>query len=208
MPRRARTVVPGVPHHIVQRGNRRQRIFFSDADRSAYVTLLRGAADRYEVRCIAWCLMENHVHLALVPPTPDALRATLASVHTAYSQRVNRLQDASGHLFQGRYASYPMDDRHLMIAVRYIENNPVAAGMVAAAGDWAWSSARAHLGAATDGLTDTAFLAPHVSNWAAYLRQGVETADMNEAVERALLRGLPIAEAATARGRGRPFKAN
>jgi putative transposase len=206
MPRRPRLVVPEVAHHIVQRGNRRQRIFFGDDDRSAYIDLLAKAMARHQVKCLAWCLMENHVHLALVPPVADALRATLSSVHTAYSQRINRQHDVSGHLFQGRYASYPMDDRHMAIAVRYIENNPVAAGMVDAAAAWRWSSARAHLGLGDDGLTDVSLLAPHIANWPAYLRQGVEAADMNDAVERALARGLPMAEAAEARPRGRPKK--
>ena len=117
MPRSARIVVPGLAHHVVRRGNRRQPIFFDDADRHAYLT----------ARARAWCLMDNHVHLILVPSHSDDLRAALASVHTSYSQRVNRALQASGHLFQGRFASYPMDDAHLMAAVRHVENNPVAA---------------------------------------------------------------------------------
>ena len=204
MPRGTRLIVPGIPHHVVQRGNRQQQIFFGDNDRRAYVALLADATKRHEVRCIAWCLMTNHVHLALIPPTNDALRATLSSVHTAYSQRVNRHQNLSGHLFQGRYASYPMDDRHTMIAVRYIENNPVAAGMAASADAWPWSSARAHVTNDPDGLTDLRFLASHVSNWQAYLRDGLEAADCNAAIEQALRVGVPISEIDQKRGRGRP----
>jgi putative transposase len=204
VPRTARLIIPGVPHHIVQRGNRQQRIFFDDDDRRTYVALLADAAKRQGVRCIAWCLMDNHVHLALIPEVANALRAALSSVHTAYAQRVNRRQALSGHLFQGRYASYPMDDAHMMVAVRYIENNVVAAGMVARAEDWRWSSARAHATSAADGLTDVAFLAPHVGNWRAYLADGVEAADQNEEVERALRRGVGIADLARTRSRGRP----
>lgn len=127
MPRSARIVVPGLAHHVVRRGNRRQPIFFDDADRRAYLKALARACSRESIVCLAWCLMDNHVHLILVPSHSDDLRAALASVHTSYSQRVNRALQASGHLFQGRFASYPMDDAHLMAAVRHVENNPVAA---------------------------------------------------------------------------------
>lgn len=150
MPRAARLVVPALPHHVIQRGNRRQTLFFDDDDRRCYLRLLTDACARRGTACLAWCLMDNHVHLILVPRDADGLRAPLASVHTAYSQRVNRRQGLSGHLFQGRFASYAMDDAHLMVAARYIENNPVAAGLVARAEAWPWSSARAHVYGAAD----------------------------------------------------------
>jgi putative transposase len=187
-----------MPHHIVQRGNRQQRVFFSDADRRAYVAALAEACTAHGVACLAWCLMDNHVHLILTPPGGDALRATLASTHTRYAQRINRTQQASGHLFQGRYASYPMDDAHLIVAVRYVENNPVKAGLVREAGQWRWSSARAHLEGTPDGLTDMAAMAPHVRNWRAYLADGVEAADRDDALEAALRSGRPVGLAAWA----------
>lgn len=140
--------------------------------------------------------MDNHVHLILVPRAPDGLRAPLASVHTAYSQRVNRGRGLSGHLFQGRFASYPMDDSHLMAAARYVENNPVAAGLVGSAGEWPWSSARAHLGLGGDGLTDVAALGAHVPDWRAMLARGLEAADEEERVARALRTGRPLGGAA------------
>ena len=164
MPRATRIVLPNMPHHVIQRGNRKQAIFFDDPDRQAYLKLLAGACARQETRCLAWCLMSNHVHLILVPAREDGLRATLASAHTRYAQRINRAQAASGHLFQGRYASYAMDDAHLMVAVRYIENNPVAAGLARRAEDWRWSSARAHVLGRNDGLTDIDALGHHVAN--------------------------------------------
>lgn len=198
MPRAPRLVVPDVPHHIVQRGNRQQTIFHSDADRRGYVTMLAAACKLHETRCLAWCLMDNHIHLILVPPTADALRAVMASVHTRYAQRVNKAHTQSGHLFQGRFASYPMDAAHLMVAVRYVENNPVKAAMVAAPGDWPWSSARAHLGRGRDPLTDVAAIGQHVGNWSAYLADGVEAADRDEGVERALRTGRPLGTAAWA----------
>lgn len=194
MPRGRRIVVPEVPHHVVQRGNRRQPIFFADADRRAYLRLLREACRRHGTHCLGWCLMDNHVHLILVPPDEDGLRAPLASAHTAYSQRVNRRNGLAGHLFQGRFASYAMDEAHLMLAVRYVENNPVAAGLVRRAEDWPWSSARAHLGLASDGFTDSAALGVHVRNWRAMLALGLEAAD-EAAVERGVRTGWPLAGA-------------
>lgn len=189
MPRQPRQVVPGVPHHVTQRGSRRQPIFFSDRDRAFYVKTLADYCGRRSVQCLAWCLMDNHVHMILVPPQIDDLRGVVAPVHTRYSNHINRLRDWTGHLFEGRFWSYPMDEQHTMIAVRYIENNPVAAGLVAAAEQWTWSSARAHVSGRPDGLTDIASLSPHIGNWRAMLAKGLEAADENAVVEEALRRG-------------------
>jgi putative transposase len=189
MPRLPRLVTPDVPHHITQRGNRKQQIFFSAADRRAYLQLLADRSHATGTRCLAWCLMDNHIHLILVPPQVDSLRATLAPLHTRYAARINLREGWSGHLFEGRYWSYPMGDAHLMHAVRYIENNPVAAGMVANAENWAWSSARAHIDNKDDGLTDVAALGQHVPNWRAMLRGGLEQGGYDEVIEKALRRG-------------------
>jgi len=193
VPRSARMVFPGLPHHVVQRGNRKQQLFFTDADRRAYLTLLAAACARHGTACWSWCLMGNHVHLVLVPAGEDGLRGPLASVHTAYSQRINRAHQLSGHLFQGRFASYAMDDAHLMVVARYVENNPVAAGLVDRAGAWPWSSARAHLTGRPDGLTDIAALARHVADWRAMLERGLEAGGEEEArIARAIRSGRPV----------------
>jgi putative transposase len=212
MPRRSRIVVPDVAHHVTQRGNRRMPIFFSDADRRAYVAALGEQCRKHGTKCLAWCLMDNHIHLILVPASEDGLRATLARLHTRYAARVNKEQGWTGHLFEGRFWSYPMDESHLMIAVRYIELNPVTAGLVAHAEDWAWSSARAHIEGKGDDLTDMAALASHVSNWRAYLAEGVEAADKNEAIELALRSGIAMGRVdwvsqfgRIMRKRGRPY---
>ena len=144
--------------------------------------------------------MENHVHLILVPASEDGLRATLAEAHRRYSRRINFREGWRGYLFQGRFASYPMDDAHLMTAVRYVENNPVAAGMVAEAGDWPWSSARSHLAGRRvegDPLTDVDALGAHVGNWRALLRIGLESMDdpaAIDAIEARIRTGRPLAE--------------
>ena len=202
MARLSRIVIPGVAHHVAQRGNRRLPIFFSDDDRAAYLALVAQGIAAAGVRCLAWCLMDNHVHLVLVPEDEDGLRAALGEAHRRYTSHVNAREGWSGYLFQGRFASYPMDDAHLVAAIRYVENNPVAAGLVAEAGDWRWSSARAHVAGrrvAGDPLTDVAALGRHVRNWRAYLARGIEAADETdtaEAIETRLRTGRPLGAAA------------
>ena len=213
MARLARIVIPGVPHHVTQRGNRRLPIFFGEGDRSLYLRLLREGCAGSGVRCLAWCLMDNHVHLILVPGTADGLRAALGEAHRRYTRHVNCREGWRGFLFQGRFASYPMDDAHLMAAVRYVERNPVAAGMVARAEDWPWSSARSHAAgrrAKGDTLTDVAALARHVANWRAMLRYGLEAGDLGadgerlaEAIEARLRTGGTLAAEAWIAGQER-----
>jgi putative transposase len=203
MARLPRIVIPGVAHHITQRGNRRLPVFFGDEDRRSYLALIADASAAHGTRCLAWCLMDNHVHLILVPSTADGLRAALAEAHRRYSSRINAREGWTGYLFQGRFASYPMDDAHLMAAVRYVELNPVAAGMVAHAQDWRWSSARSHVAGrrmSGDTLTNVAALGAHVRNWHAMLRHGLEASDLGtegeavaELIEARLRTGRPLA---------------
>jgi len=178
MARLARLVVPGVAHHVTQRGNRCQPIFFSDDDYAAYRSLVAEACAARDVRCLAWCLMPNHVHLILTPPGADGLRAALAEAHRRYARRINAANGWTGYLFQGRFASYPMDEAHLMTAVRYVELNPVRAKLARRAEDWPWSSARAHVTGRGDGLTDLDGLAGVHRNWRAMLRHGLESGDL------------------------------
>lgn len=203
MARLSRIVIPEVPHHVTQRGNRRLPVFFSDDDRRAYLQLVADAAEASGTRCLAWCLMDNHVHLILVPTQEDGLRATLGEAHRRYTRMINFREGWRGHLFQGRFASYPMDAAHLLAAVRYVENNPVAAKMVAHAPDWPWSSAKSHVrGQRTriDPLTDMAALADIAPNWRAMQRSGLEAGGAGakdeavaEAIEARLRTGRPLA---------------
>lgn len=192
-------------HHVTQRGNRRLPVFFSDEDRQAYLGLLAEHATASGTRCLTWCLMDNHVHLILVPADSDGLRATLGEAHRRYTRAINFREGWRGHLFQSRFASYPMDDAHLMVAVRYVEQNPVAAGLVGEAGDWRWSSARSHLAGkrtADDPLTDVRALTDHVPHWRAMLRHGLEAGEVTAAgedvaiaIEARLNTGRPLATA-------------
>ena len=195
MARLARLVVPDVPHHVTQRGNRSQPVFFGERDYAAYLALVREACAARGVRCLAWCLMPNHVHLILTPPDAEGLRGALAEAHRRYSRRVNAEHGWTGYLWQGRFASYPMDEAHLMAAVRYVELNPVRAKLVPMADDWRWSSARAHVTGKPDGFTDLSALAGIHANWKSMLRHGLEAGDMSEdelaAIESHMRTGRP-----------------
>jgi putative transposase len=173
MPRLARLVIPGIPHHVTQRGNRRQPTFFSDDDYRLYLRLLGRWSRQAGTAVWAWCLMPNHVHLILVPSHEDGLRAALGEAHRRYTRHVNAREDWRGHLWQSRFASFPMDEDHLLACVRYVELNPVRAGLIARPEHWRWSSARAHLGLGGDGITELVPLAARVPDWRALLDSGL-----------------------------------
>jgi REP-associated tyrosine transposase len=146
MARVARIVIPGYPHHVVQRGNRGFDVFFNDPDREAYLEYIRKASDKYGVSIWAWCLMSNHVHFIAVPETESSLGKCFADAHVRYARRINAREEWRGHLWQGRFGSNLLDENHLIAAVRYVERNPVRAGMVREPGLYRWSSAPWHLG--------------------------------------------------------------
>lgn len=200
MARLARIVIPEVPHHVTQRGNRRLPVFFCDDDRTEYCALLSAACAEHGTRVLAWCLMDNHVHLILVPRDADGLRGTLSEAHRRYARGINFREGWRGYLFQGRFGSYPMDDAHLMVAVRYVERNPVAAGQVARAEDWRWSSAASHVAGkrvSGDILTDVGALGQHVRRWRTMLAVGLEAGEDEAAaveIETRMRTGRPLAD--------------
>ena len=178
MPRLARTVCARVPHHITQRGNRREAVFFTDADRHVYLGWLREYAEKYQVDILAYCLMTNHVHLVAVPATGDGLQQLLKPLHMRYAQRVNRAQGWKGHVWQGRFFSAALDEAYLWAAVRYVERNPVRARMVRKAENYRWSSASAHCQLRQDDvLTKKAAWQKQfesIGDWSAWLAEGDE----------------------------------
>jgi len=169
MPRLARVVVPGYPHHVTQRGSRRQRTFFSETDYRVYLALMNETCRRSGVEIWAYCLMPNHVHLVAVPPSADALRSAIGNAHRRYTHRINKRNGWRGFLWQGRFTSFVMDERYLRAAVRYTELNPVRAGIVGEAADYRWSSARAHLEGRDDGLVKAAPMLERIADWNAFL---------------------------------------
>lgn len=171
----ARVVAPGHPHHVTQRGNRRQRTFFGEEDYEAYRALMAESCGKAGVEVWAYCMMPNHVHLVVVPPSQEAFVQAIGEAHRRYSRMVNFREGWRGHLWQGRFASCVMDEEHLLAAVRYVELNPVRSGLVRRPEDWAWSSTRAHLAGADDKLVTVAPMLTMVPDWTAYL--GVDPPD-------------------------------
>jgi putative transposase len=146
MPRKPRHEVAGGVHHVFARGNGRRPIFLDDADHRLYLAMLGRVVARSQWRCLAFCLMENHIHLLVETPKPN-LGAGMQQLHGRFAQRFNQRHTRSGHVFQGRYGSVPVrTDEHLWTTVAYIVANPVAAGLCRAPDDWPWSSHRAVLG--------------------------------------------------------------
>lgn len=143
-------MAPGVPHHVTQRGNNRQDVFFVDEDRRVYLAYLSDSAAQFGVTLSAYCLMTNHVHLVATPETEHSLAKALGRTHLMYAQHIHRLHGRAGHFWQNRFYSCPLDEAHLQTAMAYVELNPVRAGMVGAPWEHAWSSAAAHTGEGED----------------------------------------------------------
>ncbi|NDE90622.1 MAG: transposase [Alphaproteobacteria bacterium] len=186
MPRVARKVIKGFPHHIIQRGARRANVFFKENDYRFYLDLLCEWSASCGLAIVAYCLMPNHVHIVAVPEHEDSLRRTFSQVHKRYAQMVNRREGCTGHLWQERFSSYVMDESYLLQAVRYVERNPVTAGMVKSAEEYAWSSAKAHIYGHDDMLLckpQSNPLEGLVSDWKDFLSN-----DMPGAINRALER--------------------
>jgi putative transposase len=150
MPRIARIVVPGLPHHVMQRGNNLQNVFFTDRDRIRYLEILKQQSQRFGLRVIAYCLMSNHVHLIAVPQRADSLAKAVGRTHWIYTQYINRLRGRRGHLWQNRYFSCALDGEHEERGVRYIERNPIRARVARLPWKYRWSSAAAHCGFTDD----------------------------------------------------------
>jgi len=191
MARLARIVIPGTPHHVTQRGNRRAPVFFEDDNYRHYMRLLSEAAQKSATEVWAYCLMPNHVHLILVPSHEDGLRATLGDAHRRYSRHINARNKWTGHLWQGRFGSVAMNEDHLVHAVRYVSLNPVRAKLVKRAQDWRWSSVRAHLAGKDDPLVRVAPVLERYGDFTGMLKSGEEE-EMSQKIRKAETIGRPI----------------
>jgi putative transposase len=140
----ARVVAPGMLHHVTQRGTNRQQVFYSDRDREVYLAWLRESSERYGLSVAGYCLMANHVHLIVVPEKVDSLANAIGKTHCRYAAYANVGLGRSGHFWQNRYFSCALESSRLGTALRYVERNPLRAGLVREAVEWRWSSARAH----------------------------------------------------------------
>jgi putative transposase len=170
MPRQARAVFANIPHHITQRGNRKADVFFCDADKDYYLELLGTYAAKHKVDILAYCLMTNHIHLVLRPTTKDGLQKVLKPLHMRYSQYINKQNNTTGILWQGRFFSAPLDEVYTYYAFAYVENNPVVAGMVDNAIDYKYSSGRHHAGLLVDNLITNYDIGVSQSDYQEYLQ--------------------------------------
>lgn len=195
MPRTARLVIPGYPHHIIQRGNRRQPVFWSDDDRCAYLDFLRIYAKSAGIEFWAYCLMDNHIHLIAVPKEERSFAIGLADAHVRYTRMVNFKQGWRGYLWEGRFKSHPLSEQHLYAAIRYVERNPVRAKMVQKAEDYPWSSANAHVKGEVNPLLTTMFLTDDIKDWASYLRQEDDASHLH-IFRKAVHTGRPLGDKA------------
>jgi len=194
MARIARVVLPGYPHHVTQRGNRRQRVFFDNDDYECYLKLIATGCRDSQTECLAYCLMPNHVHLVLTPDSEGGLRSALAEAHRHYTRRVNFRNGWRGHLWQERFHSFPMNATHLAAAVRYVELNPVRANLVSRAKDWTWSSANAHLTGTDDVLVCVEPMLKLFPDWDGYL--GEEDQCQTERIRLHTRTGRPLGDSA------------
>ncbi len=191
MARFKRIVAINRPHHITNRGNRRQTIFFSDEDRKFYVGLLHKYGNQFGLKFWAYCLMPNHIHLVAVPEKPDSMALAIREAHRKYSMYINLRMKWQGTLWQQRYYSSPLEDAHLYRALRYVENNPVRAGMVKKAELYPWSSAPAHIFGNHDDLLSPNGFGMRKRAWKAYLREREEEAEIEDIRARTIT-GRPL----------------
>ena len=163
-----------MPHHITQRGNRRLKTFFCDGDYEVYRKFMAERCAHWGVDVWAYCLMPNHVHLIAVPQSEQGLCRAIGEAHRRYTRHVNFRKKWRGYLWQGRFASFVMDREHLLKAMRYVELNPVKAGLVEKPGDYPWSSARAHLTGKDDGLVRVDPMLDEIGDWKGYLALDID----------------------------------
>ncbi|MRR18143.1 MAG: transposase [Deltaproteobacteria bacterium] len=177
MARLARVVVPKVPHHITQRGNRSQESFFNDDDYRAYISLMAASCRQHGVEVWAYCLMCNHVHMLAVPDDPDNLRSAIGEAHRRYTRAINARNNWRGHLWQERFSSFPLDEPYLLAAAHHVELNPVRVGVTDDPVSYPWSSAKSHVLGQDDELVKVKPLLDMVPDWKTFLLVGFDEKD-------------------------------
>jgi len=191
MPRISRAVAIDLPHHITQRGNYHQNVFEEEGEYLQYIEWLTIYSRKYFLKIWAYCLMGNHVHFIAVPAESDSMARTFNTLQMRYAQYINRRRGGTGHLWQGRFFSCVLDERHLYAGMRYVENNPVRASIARKANGYRWSSARSHVQGIVDPvLANDGYLIESVKDWSAYLEQK-EDRGLVEAIRQNTRTGQP-----------------
>ncbi|MDP3730404.1 MAG: transposase [Candidatus Omnitrophota bacterium] len=195
MPRLARIIAPGLPHHITQRGNYRQDVFDDDSDRRRYLIWMDEYSRKYNLLIIAYCLMSNHVHFIVIPSDEYSIARTFNTAHMRYSQYRNKKMGTAGHLWQGRFFSCVMDEKHLAAAARYIERNPVRAHIAKKAYDYVWSSAKDHVDNTHTSIIDSGELFKYVDieqvKWKSFIDAPDNTEDISS-IRKYTMTGRPL----------------
>ncbi len=194
MARMARVVVPGFPHHVTQRGNRKQETFFEPGDYRAYLRMVSKAKVDAGAEIWGYCLMPNHVHLVVVPERDDSLAMLFRDAHRRYTRRINTREGWCGHLWQERFHSFPMDETHLLAAVRYVELNPVRAGLCEKPTDWRWSSVHAHIRREDDLLVTVNPMLERTGDWLSYLSDVDDTRHQLDTLRKHSRTGRPAGD--------------
>ena len=195
MARLARLIIPGMPHHVTQRGNGRAQTFFCDEDYAVYRDLLAEYCGAAGVEIWGWVLMPNHSHLILTPSDTDGLRRALSAVHRRYAGYIHQKLRRTGHFWQGRFGAVAMDEAHLAAALRYLALNPVRARLVERTEDWRWSSIHAHLAGKSDGITTIAPVMERYPDFAHWIAQAPDE-DAFTRLRRAESIGRPLGDEA------------
>ncbi len=194
MPRTARIVIPDYPYHITQRGNYRQVVFRDDGDRIQYLSWINEYSTKYYLSILGYCLMDNHIHFIALPQKENSLAKVFSAAHMRYSQYFNKQGRAFGHLWQGRFYSCVLDQDYLMVAMRYVERNPVRAKMVNKPWQWKWSSASAHVGQA-DGVINLVDMKKFIDvtgeGWKQFIDLDDKQGDV-EAIRKHTMTGRPL----------------
>jgi len=187
----ARLVVPGYPHHVTQRGARKLKTFFSDSDYKMYIDLLAKGCKKAGVEVWAYCLMPNHAHLVAVPERRDSLACLFRQAHRAYTLAINVREGWQGHLWQERFHSFVMDENYLLATVRYVELNPVRAGLCSKPEDWTWSSYAAHYCGKNDKLVAVEPMLRRIHQWREFVRSDDQDAERFEILRSRSRTGRP-----------------
>jgi len=191
MPRPARVVIPGLPHHVTHRGNRRGDIFKETEDYKTYLRLLRKHSERNGVALNGYCLMPNHIHLIAIPARGDSLSDLVQEVDGTYATIFNARYGLTGHTWENPFFSCALDPSHFWNALRYVELNPVRARMVPRAEQYRWSSAAAHCGLCSDRLLANRNLPNNViADWSVWLADG-NSKNVDDYIRNQTLAGHP-----------------
>ena len=193
MPRIARVCAEGYPHHITQRGNNKEKVFFDDEDKRFYLDVLRRYKDKYKIKILAYCLMGNHVHVLAIPEKETSLARGIGGTNLLYTQYINRKYNRSGRLWQNRFFSSVVEkEPYLWAVMRYIEQNPVRAKLIKRAEDYQWSSARAHVLDIKDDILSKEiwFNEREIKSYREFLSKGAK--EINATIRRATSTGRPL----------------